>query len=66
MILGAAIQFESSATIQFGLLLLIGTPVARVLLSVIGFLRERDFTYVGFTLVVLAVLLSSLFFGQVS
>jgi len=47
--------------IQLGLLLLIATPVARVIFSVWGFAQERDRMYVGFTLVVLAVLLYSLF-----
>ena len=47
--------------IQLGLLLLIATPVARVLFSVYAFARERDWLYVGITLIVLAVLLFSLF-----
>jgi uncharacterized membrane protein len=51
--------------IMLGLLLLVATPVARVVFSVAGFLRERDFLYVVLTLIVLAVLLSSLFFGEV-
>jgi uncharacterized membrane protein len=46
--------------IQFGLLLLIATPVARVVFSVFAFEQQRDWTYVGITLVVLAVLLFSL------
>jgi uncharacterized membrane protein len=50
--------------IQLGLLLLIATPVARVVFSVFAFARQRDLTYVLLTLVVLAVLLVSLFFGE--
>jgi len=46
--------------IQLGLLLLIATPVARVVFSVAGFILERDRLYVAFTLIVLAVLLYSL------
>ena len=46
--------------IQLGLLLLIATPIARVAFSVVGFAIERDRLYVGFTLIVLAVLLYSL------
>src|SRR5437016_4273550 len=45
------------ALIQFGLLLLIATPVCRVGFSVFAFERERDWTYVTITLLVLAVLL---------
>jgi uncharacterized membrane protein len=46
--------------IQFGLLLLIATPVARVALGIWGFAAERDRMYVLFTCIVLAVLLYSL------
>jgi uncharacterized membrane protein len=46
--------------IQLGLLLLIATPIARVALSVVGFAIERDWMYVGFTVLVLAILLYSL------
>jgi uncharacterized membrane protein len=53
--------FSGRGLIQFGLLLLIATPVARVIFSVFAFLYERDWKYVGFTLIVLALLLYSLF-----
>jgi len=46
--------------IQFGLLLLIATPVARVIISLIAFAIERDWLYVLLTAIVLAVLLYSL------
>jgi uncharacterized membrane protein len=49
------------AIIQFGLLLLIATPVARVAFSIFGFAKERDSAYVVFTLIVFSVLLFSLF-----
>jgi uncharacterized membrane protein len=46
--------------IQLGLLLLIATPIARVTISIVGFAIERDGMYVGFTVIVLAILLYSL------
>ena len=46
---------------QLGLLLLIATPIARVMFSAVAFAIEGDRMYVGFTLLVLAVLLYSLF-----
>ena len=46
--------------IQFGLLLLIATPVSRVAFSILAFSKERDGIYVGFTLIVFAILLYSL------
>jgi uncharacterized membrane protein len=53
-------QGNSEALIQLGLLMLIATPIARVALSVIAFAAERDRTYVGITLLVLAALVASL------
>lgn len=41
---------------QFGLLLLVATPVARVALCVITFIKEKDRTYIVLTLIVLFVL----------
>lgn len=49
--------------IQFGLLLLIATPVARVTLSLMAFVRQRDLTYVIVTLIVISGLIYSLIAG---
>lgn len=54
-------QMSARAIIQLGLLLLIATPVARVLFSAIAFAFERDWMYVGITLVVFGVLMFSMF-----
>jgi uncharacterized membrane protein len=51
---------HSLAIIQFGILMLIATPVARVIFSVFAFLAERDFLYVAISALVLAVLCYSL------
>jgi uncharacterized membrane protein len=45
--------------IQLGLLFLIATPIARVAFSIAGFAVERDWMYVGFTVIVLVILLYS-------
>ena len=55
----SVINGRGQGIIQLGLLLLIATPIARVVFSVIGFAIERDRLYVAFTLIVLAVLLYS-------
>jgi uncharacterized membrane protein len=55
-----AIALRPLGVIQFGLLLLIATPVARVLFSVLGFGLERDWMYVVITLLVLALLIYTL------
>ncbi|MHB8754082.1 MAG: DUF1634 domain-containing protein [Candidatus Acidiferrales bacterium] len=46
--------------IQFGLLMLLATPVARVAFCVFAFIEEKDRTYVILTLVVLSILTFSL------
>lgn len=60
-IVASAFTGNVQAVIQLGLLLLIATPIVRVAFSVFAFAFEKDYMYVGFTLVVLAVLLYSLF-----
>ena len=59
-IVTGAVSRHSRGLIQFGLLLLIAVPVARVAFSVVAFALQRDRTYVVVTLVVLAVLLYGL------
>lgn len=59
-IFGGLIHLHPTSIIQFGLLLLIATPVARVVLCVIGFARQRDRLYVLISSVVLLVLIYSL------
>ncbi|HXS76697.1 MAG TPA: DUF1634 domain-containing protein [Terracidiphilus sp.] len=48
---------DPAALIQLGVLLLIATPVARVIFALIAFLIERDKLFVAISLIVLAVLL---------
>ena len=62
-ILREATTFHGRGLIQLGVLVLIATPVARVLFSVIAFLYERDWTYVAITVIVLGLLCYSLFGG---
>lgn len=46
--------------IQFGLLILVATPVARVALCVFTFIKQKDRTYIVLTLIVLCVLIFGL------
>lgn len=62
-IVASAGTLDGQAVIQFGLLLLVLVPVARVVFSVLAFVLQRDFVYVLITLTVLGVLLFSLFGG---
>jgi uncharacterized membrane protein len=63
-ILRLALSLRGRAVIQIGLLLLIATPVIRVVFSVFAFARKRDYVYTIIPLIVLAVLLYSLLSGQ--
>jgi uncharacterized membrane protein len=62
-IVHAAARGHSRGLIQLGIVLLIATPIARVIFSVFAFAVERDYTYVVVTLIVLIVLLYSLLTG---
>ena len=64
VILHGALGGDSRSIIQLGLLLLIATPIARVVFAVAGFLFEKDWLYVAVSLLVLAILLYSLVFGR--
>jgi uncharacterized membrane protein len=55
--------FHARGLIQLGLLVLIATPVARVVFSLFAFLYQKDWKYVVFTAIVLGLLLYSLFGG---
>jgi uncharacterized membrane protein len=59
-ILSSATSLDSRGIIQLGLVLLVLTPVARVVFSVAAFAIQRDRLYVGVTLIVLIVLLYDL------
>lgn len=50
---------DQAYIIQLGLLILIATPVIRVLTCAIGFTLERDWTYAIVSLIVLAFLMFS-------
>ena len=59
-IIHQALKLRGPGLIQFGLLLLIATPIARVAFSLVAFLHERDWLYAAFTFIVLGLLLYSL------
>ena len=51
---------DAAAVVQLGVLLLIATPIARVLFAAIGFAVERDRLYVAISVAVLGVLIFGL------
>lgn len=53
-----------TSIIALGLLVLVATPIARVVFAIVGFARERDMLYTVISLVVLAILVFSLVHGR--
>ena len=56
-----AFSLDPRGMVQLGLVLLIATPVARVALTLVAFVLQRDRLYVVLTAIVLALLLFGLF-----
>jgi uncharacterized membrane protein len=50
------LELRGRGLIQLGLILLLATPIARVVLSMLAFACQRDRVYVLVTIIVLAVL----------
>jgi len=63
-IIRAALNGDSRAIVQFGLVLLIATPIARVALTLGAFIVQKDRLYIFTTALVLAVLLYGLVWGR--
>jgi uncharacterized membrane protein len=55
-----AFEGRGRSIIQLGLLILIATPIARIVFSIIGYTLERDYLYIVITLIVFSVILFSL------
>ncbi|MDB5131082.1 MAG: hypothetical protein JWR02_831 [Mucilaginibacter sp.] len=55
---------RGQAIIQTGILLLIATPILRVIFSAVGFILEKDYLYVGISLLVLLIIFTSMLSGH--
>jgi hypothetical protein len=55
------LAFRSPAALQWGLIILMLTPVARVVIMTAGLFQQRDLVFGPVSLVILAVLFSSLY-----
>ncbi|CDZ24075.1 putative membrane protein [[Clostridium] cellulosi] len=58
------IAFKPYAMMMFGLFLLILTPVLRVGVSILLFLKEKDYTFVRITTLVFIILIISFLLGK--
>jgi uncharacterized membrane protein len=54
---------QARGIIQFGVMVLIATPILRIAFSLLGFVLEKDKMYILITAVVLAVMMVSIFGG---
>jgi len=59
-----ALSLKGQAIIQIGIILLIATPILRVLCSAIGFVLEKDYLYVGISMLVLFIIFMSMLSGH--
>lgn len=64
-ILQGVVAFRPYAIILAGLLILIATPVFRVGVSIIVFIKEKDYLYVRITSMVFIILIISFVLGKV-
>jgi uncharacterized membrane protein len=64
-IIQGLILWKPYAIILSGLLLLVFTPVFRVAVSIITFLREKDYLYVVITSIVLIILIIGFLIGKI-
>ena len=63
-LLSGAFSFRGQAIIQLGIILLIATPILRVMFSTVGFVLEKDYLYTGISLLVLLIILFSMLNGH--
>jgi len=58
------LNIKGQAIIQLGIILLIATPIMRVIFSAIGFVLEKDYMYVAISLLVLFIIFFSMMNGR--
>ena len=56
LMLKAVLHGEGRPLIQIGLLVLIATPLARIVFSIVGYLLEKDYLYTVITAIVFLVI----------
>jgi len=63
-IINGILANRGRAIIQAGIILLIATPVLRIICSFIGFIIEKDYLYTAISLLVLLIILASMISGH--
>lgn len=62
-ILSGIAAMRAGGIIQFGVVVLIATPILRIAFSLLGFVLEKDRMYILITAIVLTVMMLSIFGG---
>lgn len=58
-IISGVLQFQAKNWIQLGVIVLMLTPIVRIILSLIDFARERDWLYVSITAIVFLIIIAN-------
>lgn len=56
-------RLDGMGIIQLGILLLILTPLVRIIFALVGYIKEKDYTYVIVSAIVLGIMLVSFLMG---
>lgn len=62
-VINGVLVLDAVSVIQLALLVLLATPILRVVFSILAFMIERDYLYVFITLVVLIIIVFNIFNG---
>ena len=57
------LDLDASAIIQLGILILILTPLMRIIFALVGYIKEKDITYIIISILVLFIMLISFTMG---
>ena len=63
IVVAQVLSLQSSGFLVLGILVLIATPIVRVISSIIAFIIEKDWRFAGITLIVLLTVIASILTG---
>lgn len=63
-LINGILNLKGRSIIQAGIILLIATPILRIAFSTVGFVLEKDYLYIGISLLVLLIIITSSLSGH--
>lgn len=57
------LQLKTQSIIELGILIMLFTPILRIIFAIIGFLKEKDTLYTLLSIIVLGIIALSFFLG---